>query len=126
MSEINDPFIHHPELRGKIADPLASRFRRFDLSLLDAEMQAAGVPAPWRLSDEAREASRVQTLLQRPEPDLGVFGYGSLIWDPGMLFNEVRIGRVQGLSRKFCLRSLFGRGSHEKPGLMVGLLSFEA
>ncbi len=121
MSDTNDPFLHHPELRGKIADPLGSRFRHFDLALLDAEMQAAGVPSPWRATDEAREASRVQTLQQRPEQDLWVFGYGSLIWDPGMLFSEVRIGQVQGLSRRFCLRSLFGRGSHDKPGLMVGL-----
>lgn len=116
-----DPFHAEPRLRGKIADPLASRFRTIDLALIDATMHAAGAPPDWRRSDQAREASRIETLTRRPETELWVFGYGSLIWDPGFVFDDVRIARLEGFHRRFCLRSELGRGSVEKPGLMLGL-----
>lgn len=53
--------------------------------------------------------------------DLWVFGYGSLIWNP--LFHHVeRIpATVHGFHRSFCLRSRMGRGSIEKPGLVLGM-----
>ncbi|MFK7965219.1 MAG: gamma-glutamylcyclotransferase [Burkholderiaceae bacterium] len=122
MTKSDDPYRHHPELRDKIADPLTSRFRQIDLSVVDKKMIEAGMPADWRVSDEAREASRAKTLSQHPaNEDLWLFGYGSLIWDPGFHFSEVRVATLEGYQRRFCLRSELGRGSPASPGVMVGL-----
>ena len=117
----SDPFTHHPELRDKIKDPLTSFFRDFHPSQLDEVMAAGGLPKDWRTSDAEREASRQRTLAGH-EGDLWVFAYGSLLWDPAILFAEVRAAHVQGYARRFCLKDTFGgRGSAEAPGLMAGL-----
>ncbi|MGH1357376.1 MAG: gamma-glutamylcyclotransferase [Burkholderiaceae bacterium] len=121
MSEQHDPYLYHPELKGRIADPFASRFRQMDMALIDQKMLEAGAGPDWRRTDEARELSRVQTLRDRLDESLWVFGYGSLVWDPGFVFDQVRIGRLDGYQRSFCLRSEIGRGCAEKPGLMLGL-----
>jgi cation transport protein ChaC len=52
---------------------------------------------------------------------LWVFGYGSLIWDPGFPVAERRIGRVEGWHRSFCMRSIHHRGTVEQPGLVLAL-----
>jgi cation transport protein ChaC len=53
--------------------------------------------------------------------DLWVFAYGSLTWNPTFHFAERRRGRIHGYHRSFCLWSHVGRGSHDNPGLMLGL-----
>ena len=50
-----------------------------------------------------------------------VFGYGSLMWDPGFDFAEKRVGLLRGYHRSFCLYSHRYRGTPEKPGLVLGL-----
>jgi glutathione-specific gamma-glutamylcyclotransferase len=52
---------------------------------------------------------------------LWVFGYGSLIWDPGFPVAERRIARLDGWHRSFCMRSIHHRGSVESPGLVLAL-----
>ena len=52
---------------------------------------------------------------------LWVFGYGSLIWDPGFPVAERRIGRVDGWHRSFCMRSIHHRGTLDAPGLVLAL-----
>ena len=117
-----DPFEHHPELRGKITDPYESFFRTFKPSDFDARMKEAGLPPHWRLSDEKREASRHKTLAGHLDTDLWVFAYGSLMWDPGFLFAEVRKAHVATYARSFCLKDELGaRGTREAPGLMAAL-----
>jgi glutathione-specific gamma-glutamylcyclotransferase len=117
-----DPYIHHPALRGKIADPLTSFFRNFKPSDLDARMKAIGRPDNWRHSDEELEAARLSFLKGRLNQDLWVFAYGSLMWDPAFHFAEVRRGRVSGYARRFILKDTFGaRGTPETPGLMAAL-----
>lgn len=56
-----------------------------------------------------------------PGDDLWVFAYGSLTWNPAFHFAERRRGRIHGYHRSFCLWSHVGRGSHDNPGLMLGL-----
>jgi cation transport protein ChaC len=52
---------------------------------------------------------------------LWVFGYGSLIWDPGFPVAERRIARVTGWHRSFCMRSIHHRGTVDDPGLVLAL-----
>lgn len=50
-----------------------------------------------------------------------VFGYASLIWNPGFDFEESAIARLTGYARSFCMRSIHHRGTAEAPGLVLAL-----
>lgn len=50
-----------------------------------------------------------------------VFGYGSLIWDPGFAPVETVRAWATGYARSFCLRSIQHRGTAARPGLVLGL-----
>ena len=54
-------------------------------------------------------------------PDIWVFGYGSLIWNPLIAYEEKQFGRVYGFHKRFCLWTRLGRGSPEDPGLVLAL-----
>ncbi|HEV2677611.1 MAG TPA: gamma-glutamylcyclotransferase [Aliidongia sp.] len=56
-----------------------------------------------------------------PDGDLWVFGYGSLMWDPGFPHDAIVPAEIEGYSRAFCVRSHGHRGSPVRPGLVVGL-----
>ena len=53
--------------------------------------------------------------------DLWVFGYGSLMWSPCFRYQEKRLARVHGYHRALCILSTRYRGTHTKPGLVMGL-----
>ncbi|KQN76439.1 gamma-glutamyl cyclotransferase [Devosia sp. Leaf64] len=50
-----------------------------------------------------------------------VFGYGSLIWNPGFPFVSTQIGRLKGAHRSLSIISHHHRGTKEQPGLVFGL-----
>ena len=52
---------------------------------------------------------------------LWVFGYGSLIWNPGFPVAEARLARLDGFHRSFCMRSIHHRGTPAAPGLVLAL-----
>jgi cation transport protein ChaC len=118
----DDAFRHCPALRGKIQDPETSIFRRMEERYVeyDARMAEMG-RAHWRLSHEDREATRASALAGRLDRDLWIFGYGSLIWDPAVHFDQLRRADAHGFHRRFCLHLEGGRGSPERPGLMASL-----
>lgn len=75
------------------------------------------------LSEEDRENSRAEVMAQHvPGEDLWVFGYGSLMWNPAIQIAESLPARVEGFSRSFCMRLMFGRGMPDNPGLMLCLV----
>jgi cation transport protein ChaC len=122
MEPTVDPFSYHPELRDRIADPLTSPSRTLTTAKLATLVKTRGLPADWWYADSAREAERAETLTGRRDADLWVFGYGSLMWDPGVRFEEVRRAYLPGYSRRFILKDIYGgRGTVAAPGLMVAL-----
>ncbi len=59
---------------------------------------------------------------QSPErPPMWVFGYGSLMWNPGFAHSRCEIARLEGYARSFCMWSLHHRGTAERPGLVLAL-----
>lgn len=119
---MSDPFVHHPELRALVAEPEASPFRKQSMAEFVAYLENAGLETDWFHTDAEREASRAAALKGREGKDFWFFGYGSLMWDPGIRFVEVRRAYMPGYSRQFILKDTFGgRGTDESPGLMAAL-----
>ena len=118
----DDPYRHHPNLRGKIADPLQSFHRDLTIEKLERLAEEHGLESGWWYSDEEREAIRLEALTGRMGKDIWVFGYGSLMWDPAICYAEVRRARIEGYERRFNLMDdLGGRGTKEHPALFASL-----
>lgn len=95
-------------------------------SILDGTFHAAvraSLGPGVRIMSDAERAAQVSAVLARA-PRRGriwVFGFGSLIWNPAFRFVERRRARIHGFHRQFCLWARAGRGSPERPGLMLSL-----
>ncbi|UWR02083.1 gamma-glutamylcyclotransferase [Ruegeria conchae] len=50
-----------------------------------------------------------------------VFGYGSLLWNPGFPVARSERATLHGYARSFCMRSIHHRGTEEDPGLVLAL-----
>lgn len=53
--------------------------------------------------------------------ELWVFGYGSLMWNPGFAYEDTIAATLKGYHRAFCVYSVFYRGTPLRPGLVLGL-----
>ena len=97
-------------------------------SILDGTLHASvrAVLGPEvRFMTEPERAAQVEAILARAprQGRVWVFGFGSLIWNPAFRFVERRTARIHGYHRQFCLWARAGRGSPERPGLMLSLES---
>jgi cation transport protein ChaC len=95
-------------------------------SLLDGTFHAAvraTVGPNVRVVTDAERAAQVTAILAgAPRPGrIWIFAFGSLIWNPAFHFVERRTARIHGFHRQFCLWARAGRGSPERPGLMLSL-----
>ena len=52
---------------------------------------------------------------------LWIFGYGSLVWNPGFAYSSRAVARLEGFRRSFCMRSIHHRGTEAEPGLVLAL-----
>jgi cation transport protein ChaC len=74
-------------------------------------------------------AAAADTVLPYPKPseldlprgDLWIFGYGSLMWDPGFPHVDWAPAQVFGYHRELCIYSSRWRGTPDRPGLVLGL-----
>ena len=120
----SDAFRHVPTLRDRVAAPDTSALRVTlqTLQVWDERARQDGRPHDWRLSETELQASRQAMLAQREGADeLWIYSYGSLMWDPGFHFAEVRRADLQGHQRRFSFQTTLGRGSPGQPGLMLAL-----
>jgi glutathione-specific gamma-glutamylcyclotransferase len=121
---MSDPFMHLPSLRGhlKRADQSELRVTPEVLAMWDERARKLGRPSNWRLTDEQLKTTR-RTLLGdfSPSRDLWIYAYGSLMWDPGIYFSEVRLARLDGFERRFNYKTTVGRGSPETPALLLSI-----
>ena len=95
-------------------------------SILDGTFHAAvrsSLGPNVRFMSDAERAAQIEAILARaPRPRrIWVFAFGSLIWNPAFHFVERRTARIHGFHRQFCLWARAGRGSPERPGLMLSL-----
>lgn len=99
------------ELRQRLAD---SNF---------LALARAAAPAGVRVRTQEELEDTLHHALRRHAPgeDIHVFGYGSLMWNPGVEHVAALPARVHGWHRSFCLRSVVGRGTPDTPGLMLAL-----
>ena len=88
---------------------------------MDANLPTGGAMT----ADEARETASADrqpaSLGIVPDRDLWVFGYGSLMWNPGFPHLERSRAVLYGYHRRFCVWSHRYRGTPEAPGLVLGL-----
>jgi cation transport protein ChaC len=82
-----------------------------DLSRSEPDISPADAPSAPRLTAPANLALEFDW----------VFGYGSLIWDPGFSHTETSLARVHGWHRAFCIHSTLYRGTPDAPGIVLGL-----
>jgi cation transport protein ChaC len=50
-----------------------------------------------------------------------VFGYGSLLWNPGFEITVRAVATLPNYARSFCMRSIHHRGTVDDPGLVLAL-----
>src|SRR3989344_3444296 len=118
-------FVHLPGLQGRLIPAHACGLRLTDevLAEWDAQARSQGLPIDWRLPDDDVERSRRQVLagVSERRDDLLVFAYGSLMWNPGLEFAEVRRAHLPGFARRFALSTTIGRGTPHCPRLVLPL-----
>lgn len=89
------------------------------MTILD-ELRAQ-LPDVAMLGDRELDRSRAEAL-DGVGGDIWVFGYGALMWNPGVPVVETVAARIDGFRRSFCIEVPFGRGTAERPGLTLGLV----
>ena len=86
------------------------------------QLKRAGLLDQIELHPESYRIAKMHEMIDgAPGETVWLFGYGSLIWNPAFEYDEVRTGLLHGYHRSYCFWSTVGRGTPERPGMMLGL-----
>ena len=114
-----------PEAKGGSLPGLGRLLRREDFTaerarrIAEEVLKRGSTPL---MSEEARRASLTAVRAAVPsDTDAWVFGYGSLMWNPAIHVKATKCAHVRGYHRTFSLTVSAGRGTVERPGLMLGI-----
>ena len=89
-----------------------------DLTITPSRTRCEAFDPETHFSTAEPPADYVAVDADRP---LWVFGYGSLMWDPGFQVVDRRSALLHGYHRRFCVYSYHYRGTETRPGLVLGL-----
>lgn len=53
--------------------------------------------------------------------NIWIFGYGSLIWNPGFPYEEKEMATIYGYKREYCILTNRHRGNNAQKGIVLGL-----
>ncbi len=120
VARMHAPMTDLPAREPGAANP---GLRRLDLESNRVRRALEGTPlAAHLLSEETLDATLQETLASpHRTPDVWLFAYGSLVWNPVLDFDARVVATVRGYHRSFCLWSRINRGTLEQPGLVLGL-----
>jgi cation transport protein ChaC len=108
-------------MRGAMASLKLTRDTLLDGSFHAAVIATVGPDVRLMTADERHAQIREMLDAAPRRGRVWVFAFGSLIWNPAFHFAERRTARIHGYHRQFCLWARAGRGSPERPGLMLSL-----
>jgi cation transport protein ChaC len=77
---------------------------------------------PMSEAERARRLAEIRAAAPGGD-EVGVFAYGSLMWDPCFDYRSRQVGTLRGHRRSFCLWTARARGSPEAPGLGLGIVA---
>jgi cation transport protein ChaC len=104
---------------------LTKEFLASDAWRIEANALGEKLDYPLWSDDKLRVSVRTTLEAAPPHQDhsqgVWIFGYGSLIWNPLLDYDLKKPALVHGYQRRFCLQTRFGRGSPDKPGLVLAL-----
>lgn len=73
------------------------------------------------LHDQPRGVGLPDAAALDPDGGFWIFAYGSLLWRPGIAFDQRRLAALGDHERAFCLWSVRYRGTTDAPGLVLGV-----
>src|SRR4051812_25734323 len=112
-------------MSGRERETLAGGQMALTLQLVafvhEAVVDAGPIPGIAVMTDDDYAAAINDVLRQIPPNGPWVFAYGSLLWDPVFESVESLSAVAHGWHRAFCFWVKRGRGTIERPGLMMAL-----